>query len=99
MKSFALAIIISTMGGVMAERLLACGHHLVNSQNHPWTQSEIARAACGRSDTCNGEEWNTLFEVLPMSSGPSSWVEIKSTGVYCHKGCWGDIDKYNGQCH
>jgi hypothetical protein len=29
MKSFALAILLST-AGVMAERLLSCGHHLVN---------------------------------------------------------------------
>ena len=32
MKSFVLAMIVSTMGGVMADRLLACGHHLVNSE-------------------------------------------------------------------
>lgn len=64
-----------------------------------WSQSDIANAACGRTDTCNGEEWNTLFEVVPMSSGPSSWTEIQSTGVFCDKGCWEGVVKYNAQCH
>jgi hypothetical protein len=54
--------------------------------------------ACGRTDTCDGKEWNYLFEVLPMSSGPSSWTEYKSTGVFCHKGCYGEY-KYGAQCH
>ncbi|KAK3385814.1 hypothetical protein B0H63DRAFT_473631 [Podospora didyma] len=95
--SFVLAIIASTVGVIADSALLSCGHHLVNSGS--WTQSQIAKAACGRTDTCNGEEWNTIFEILLMSSGPSSWVEIKSRGVFCHKGCYGDIDKYNAQCH
>ena len=64
-----------------------------------WTQADIAKAACGRTDTCSGQEWNTLFKVKRMSSGPSEWTEIETTGVFCHKGCYGDVGIYNGQCH
>ncbi|KAL2061453.1 hypothetical protein VTL71DRAFT_7726 [Oculimacula yallundae] len=64
-----------------------------------WSQSDIAKAACGRTDTCDGKEWNTLFEVVRMSDGPSEWSEIRSTGVFCTKGCWEGLNSYNAQCH
>jgi hypothetical protein len=52
-----------------------------------YTQKELAEHHCGRSDTCNGEEWNTVFEIELMSEGPSSWIEINSRG-FCSTGCY-----------
>ncbi|KAK4167826.1 hypothetical protein QBC43DRAFT_297104 [Cladorrhinum sp. PSN259] len=96
MKLTLFAILAAT-ASVQADRLLSCGYHLVNRGDY--TQSQIAKVACGRTDTCDGKEWNTLFEIVPMSSGPSSWVELHTTGVFCHKGCWGNQDEFNAQCH
>ncbi|KAH6617697.1 hypothetical protein B0J18DRAFT_435359 [Chaetomium sp. MPI-SDFR-AT-0129] len=98
MKTFTFAILLSTAAGVLADDpLLACGYALVN--DGWYNQRDLALAACGREDTCTGKEWNTIFEIIPMSSGPASWYEMKSRGVFCDKGCWGDIGRWEAQCH
>jgi hypothetical protein len=33
-----------------------------------YTQSDLAKAVCGRTDTCGGREWNSLFIVRPNGS-------------------------------
>jgi hypothetical protein len=44
------------------------------------TQSDIARAACGRDDTCGGREWNTIFHV--------GLTGDYSARTFCEKGCY-----------
>ncbi|KAH6848219.1 hypothetical protein B0I37DRAFT_376982 [Chaetomium sp. MPI-CAGE-AT-0009] len=55
-----------------------CGHWLVNTGSK--TQSDIAKLRCGRTDTCNGEEWNTVFHM----SLRGEWYD----GGFCSKGCY-----------
>ncbi|KAH6849717.1 hypothetical protein B0I37DRAFT_369676 [Chaetomium sp. MPI-CAGE-AT-0009] len=69
-----------------------CGHWLVNVGSE--TQSSIAQMACGRTDTCNGEEWNTLFHMgINGQWGATS---------FCSTGCYMSGEDTNwptGACH
>jgi hypothetical protein len=58
------------------------------------TQSDIARLVCGRDDTCNGKEWNTIFSV--GLSGSYSAAEFCEKGCYRCKGFCGEGE---GCCH
>ncbi|EJT77373.1 hypothetical protein GGTG_07285 [Gaeumannomyces tritici R3-111a-1] len=83
--SFVLATLASAVS-VIAVPGLSCGHHLVNLARY--TQTDLAKAYCGRADTCDGKEWNVLFRI---ESGKPS------VSLYCHLGCWGELG--NAQCH
>ncbi|EOA90263.1 hypothetical protein ACJQWK_07943 [Exserohilum turcicum] len=58
-----------------------CGYELVNRGTH--TQSDIAMMKCGRTDTCGGQEWNTIFSM--GLSGTWSAMNFCSTGCYIEK--------------
>jgi hypothetical protein len=59
-----------------------------------YSQADIAWAACGRADTCDGKEWNTLFIYRPIPHGLPS---IESKG-FCDNGCYED-GLYQDKCH
>ncbi|KAK4160644.1 hypothetical protein QBC43DRAFT_347130 [Cladorrhinum sp. PSN259] len=91
MKFSILAFVAAATTGAMAQ-YTACGHHLVNSGSY--SQADIAWAACGRTDTCDGREWNTLFIYRPIPHGLPS---IESTR-FCGNGCYED-GVYEDKCH
>ncbi|KAL8389077.1 hypothetical protein RB595_008806 [Gaeumannomyces hyphopodioides] len=83
--SFVLATLASVVS-VIAVPGRSCGHHLVNLAR--FSQADIAKAHCGRTDTCEGKEWNVLYAI--ENGTPVSML-------YCHLGCWGELG--NAQCH
>lgn len=57
------------------------------------TQSDIASLTCGRTDTCDGREWNTVFNM----GINGNWY----AGSFCSKGCYMYVDAGLplGTCH
>ncbi|KAH7319614.1 hypothetical protein B0I35DRAFT_429409 [Stachybotrys elegans] len=68
-----------------------CGHWLVNYGGK--VQSDIAKLACGRTDTCGGREWNTIFNM--GLTGQWSASNFCSSGCYMYE----DAGMALGACH
>ncbi|KAH6952103.1 hypothetical protein DER45DRAFT_577572, partial [Fusarium avenaceum] len=77
--SIPLCITVATTGAMA--QFTACGYHLVNARSY--NQADIAWAACGRTDTCEGKEWNTLFLYRPIPHGLPSIESMR----FCNNGC------------
>ncbi|KAF2253641.1 hypothetical protein BU26DRAFT_601720 [Trematosphaeria pertusa] len=102
MKSIAgLVALIATSTGVQAQGPgnrpglsypSACGYWLVN--NAGLTQSDIAKLRCDRTDTCNGEEWNSVYH---MSITGQWW----GGSQFCSSGCyvWTEGNAQKAGCH
>ncbi|CAG1985915.1 unnamed protein product [Fusarium graminearum] len=92
MKFSIVLFITAAMNGAMAQfQYTACGYHLVNGGSY--VQADIAWAACGRTDTCEGKEWNTLFIYRPI---PHGLPEMESLG-FCSNGC--QEDNFHDRCN
>lgn len=57
------------------------------------TQSGIAKLACGKSDTCDGKEWNTIYY---MNVFDGHWW---AGSEFCNKGCEMRKDRISAYCH
>lgn len=70
-------------------------HHVLNKLTVlGYTQSDLAKAVCGRTDTCGGREWNSLFIARPDGS--------LEAGSFCAKGCFepeNSLCRNSGRCH
>ncbi|KAL8404624.1 hypothetical protein RB594_009469 [Gaeumannomyces avenae] len=88
-----LAILAAAAAGVTAARNNACGYHLVNSG--AFVQADIAWATCGRTDTCGGREWHTVF-AYNLSGEPNEPI-IKALS-FCDKGC-SEIPTFHDFCN
>jgi hypothetical protein len=69
-------------------------HELTKLLVDGYTQSDLAKAVCGRTDTCGGREWNSLFMVHPDGS--------LEAGGFCSQGCYEREDSlclHEGWCH
>ncbi|KLU85415.1 hypothetical protein MAPG_04441 [Magnaporthiopsis poae ATCC 64411] len=92
MQFSTLAIIAAAVVGVTA-RNQACGHTLVNSGR--LNQADIAWVACGRTDTCDGREWNTLFAYNAIADPSQPLIKALR---FCDKGCY-EVPNNHDQCH
>ncbi|USP78372.1 uncharacterized protein yc1106_05646 [Curvularia clavata] len=78
------ALLISTLPSVFAQGHpglcypSTCGYAIVNSGQD--TQSGIAQKTCGRTDTCSGQEWNTVFHMDIQGR----WYSMG----FCSTGCY-----------
>ncbi|KAL8367081.1 hypothetical protein RB595_007674 [Gaeumannomyces hyphopodioides] len=90
---FSIFTIIAAAAAGVAARNQACGYHLVNSG--AFVQADIAWAVCGRTDTCDGREWHTVF-AYNLVADPNQPI-IKALS-FCDKGCH-EIPTFHDGCN